>query len=283
LDQSLLPNFYQLGFLRDDPKEMKRCLSAALGKPDEDELLSSHADTEAFHGRIRQARELSRQAVESATRADNKERAASWQVNAALREAEFGNKSAAKQLAVSARTLASNREVEIAAALALARAGEAARARVMADTLQKSFPSDTLMAGYWLPCIRASIALSRSDPSSAKEYLTRTATYELAATPPPFSSGGALYPAYLRGQVYLASHRWDDAASEFQKILAHRGLIWNFPLAALAHLQLARAYAGSGNANMAAVSYEAFLDIWRDADPDVPMLQAAKAEYAKIK
>jgi hypothetical protein len=153
----------------------------------------------------------------------------------------------------------------------------------MADRLQKSLPSDTLLTNYWLPCIRAAIALSHANAPQAMAYLAPTVPYELAAINPPFSSGGALYPAYLRGQVYLANRQWDQAASEFQKILDHRGLVWNFPLGALARLQLARAYAGSGDTGTAAESYLAFLDLWRDADSDLPRLIEAKAEYANIK
>jgi serine/threonine protein kinase len=284
LDETLLPNFYQLAFLRQDDKEMKRCFSAALGKAgQEDALLSSQADTEAFHGRIWKARELSQGAVDSAIRAGAKETAAGWQVTAALREAEFGNAAEARQQAKAALALASNRDVQVAAALALARVGEVGRAVAMANRLQKSLPSDTLVTNYWLPCIRAAIALSHADGPQAMAYLTPTVPYELAAINPPFSSGGALYPAYLRGQVYLANHQWDLAAAEFQKILDHRGLVWNFPLGALAHLQLARAYAGSGNTGTAAKSYLAFLDLWRDADSDAPLLRAAKADYEKIK
>jgi serine/threonine protein kinase/tetratricopeptide (TPR) repeat protein len=284
LDQTLLPHSYQLAFLRQDAKEMKRCFSAALGKAgQEDALLSSQADTEAFHGRIWKARELSQRAVDSAIRAGAKETAAGWQVTAALREAEFGNAAKARQQAMAALAMASNRKVQVAAALALARVGDAGRASVMADRLQKSLPSDTLLTNYWLPCIRAAIALSHANAPQAMAYLAPTVPYELAAINPPFSSGGALYPAYLRGQVYLANRQWDQAASEFQKILDHRGLVWNFPLGALARLQLARAYAGSGDTGTAAESYLAFLDLWRDADSDLPRLIEAKAEYANIK
>jgi eukaryotic-like serine/threonine-protein kinase len=283
LDQSLLPHFYQLAFLRQDTKEMKRCFSAALGNAgEEDELLASQADTEAFHGRVSKARELSQRAMDSAIRADDQETAAGWQVSAALREAEFGNAAEAKQQATSALALASNRDVQVAAALALARVGEAGQAGVIAGKLQSSFPLDTLVMNYWLPCIRAAIALSHTDAPQAMAHLAVTTPFELAAIHPPFSSGGALYPAYLRGEAYLANRQWDQATAEFQRILDHPGLVWNFPLGALAHVQIARAYAGSGDTTKAAVSYQAFLTLWHDADPDVPLLIQAKAEYGKI-
>jgi serine/threonine protein kinase/tetratricopeptide (TPR) repeat protein len=283
LDETLLSNFYQLAFLHDDAKEMKRCFSAALGTlGQEDALLSSQADTEAFHGRILKARELSQGAVDSAIRADAKETAAGWQVTAALREAEFGNAAEAKQQATAALALASNRDVQVAAALALARVGKAGQAGVIANKLQSSFPLDTLVTNYWLPCIRAAIALSHANAPQAMAFLAATTPYELAAVHPPFSSGGALYPTYLRGEAYLANRHWDQAAAQFQKILDHRGLVWNFPLGALAHLQIARAYASSGDTAKAAGSYRAFLTLWDNADPDVPLWIEAKAEYGKI-
>src|SRR5579872_6055087 len=284
LDNSMLLNLYQLAFLRDNSKEMKRCVSAATGKTgDEDAMLASQSDTEAFHGRLGKARELSRRAVESALRSDAKETAAGWAVTTALRAAEFGNATEAKQQVTTAIALASNRNVRVAAALALARAGKVDRAKAMVDSLQKSFPVDTLLTNYWLPCIRAAIALTQGNASLAVSHLAATTLYELAATPPPFSSGGGLYPAYLRGQAYLANRQWEQAAAEFQKILDHRGLVWNFSLGALAHLQLGRAYAGLGDNAKARRAYEEFLSLWNDADPDIPLLRQAQAEYATIK
>jgi serine/threonine protein kinase/tetratricopeptide (TPR) repeat protein len=284
LDMSMLEDLYQLAFLRDDSKEMERCVSAAAGRAgDEDALLSSQSDTEAFRGRLEKARELSRRAVVSALRAGAKETAAGWQVTTALREAEFGNAAEAKRQAAAALALASNRDVQVAAALALARAGKVDSARAMTDSLQRSFPVDTSLTYYWFPCIRAAIALARDNASLAIGYLEATTPYELSAGHPPFSSGGTLYPAYLRGQAYLANRQWEQAAGEFQKILNHRGLVWNFPLGALAHLQLGRAYAGAGDNAKAVSAYHEFLTLWQDGDPDIPRLREAKAEYAKIK
>ena len=283
LDETLLPNFYQLAFLRQDGKAIKEYFVAALGQAgQEDALFSSQADTEAFHGRIRKARELSQRAVDSAIRADSKETAAGWQVTAALREAEFGNTAEARQQVTAALALAPNREANVAAALVLARIDQTDLASTIAGKLQGDFRSDTILANYWMPCIRAAIALSHAQAAHAMAYLAVTAPYELATGPPPFSSGGSLYPAYLRGQAYLANREWELATAEFQKILDHRGLVWNFPLAALAHLQLARANASSGNTVKAVESYRAFLALWRDADPKVSLLLEAKAEYAKI-
>ena len=187
LDETLLPNFYQLAFLRQDGKEMKKYFSAALGQVgQEDALLSSEADTEAFHGRLRKARELSQRAVDSAMKTEGKETAAGWRVSAALREAEFGNKAEAKRQAELALALASNRDVQVAAALALARVGDIGMANTIAYSLQGSLPSNTILSNYWIPCIRAATALFRADAPQAITYLAVTAPYELAAVQPPF-------------------------------------------------------------------------------------------------
>ncbi len=284
LDDSLLPNYYQVAFLRDDAKEMDRCVSAAAGKSGfEDQLLSSQSDTEAFHGRLEKARLYSRMAVDSALAAGAKETAASWQGNAALREAEFGNAAEAKHQAAAALAIASNGDVQVAAAMAFARAGELTRAQTMVDELRKNYPKSTLLNKYWLPSIRAAITISRSDPPLAIGFLEVTAPYELGGMPPPFTSGATLYPAYLRGEAYLRMRRWSDAAAEFRKISDHRGLVWNFPLGVLAHLQLGRAYAGTGDTAKARKEYIEFLSLWRHADPNIPVLRDAKVEYEKLK
>jgi eukaryotic-like serine/threonine-protein kinase len=283
VSDSFLPNYYQLAFLRDDVKEMKRCVASAIGKPgDEDFLLASESDTEAFRGRLREARILSRRAINSALSAGAKETAAGWQLSAALREAEFGNAAAAKQLASASLTLASNRDLEVAAALAFARAGDVRHARSIMAGLEKSYPTSTLVRGYWLPTLRAAVASRQNNPAQALRELETTSLYESGAGTPPFSSGATLYSAYLRGQAYYASKQWSEAAVEFRKFSEHRGLVWNFPLGALSSLQLARTYAASGDSRARDV-YERFLVLWQDADPDLPLLRQAKAEYAKLK
>ncbi len=283
LNDSLLLISYQLAFLRDDVKEMQRCVTSGAAKPGyEDALLSSQSDTEAFHGRLRVARTLSRRAIESALSTDAKEVAAGWQVGAALREAEFGNSEHAIEQAIAALALGSNREVEIGAALAFARAGDTKRAETLAAKLEKSFPANTLLKGYWLPTIRGAVALRKNNPAQAIKVLEWASVYQLGGAPPPFSSGATLYPAYVRGQAYLATKRWSEAANEFQKLIEHRGLVWNFPLGALTQLQLARAYAASGDPR-ARATYQGVLALWRDADPEVPVFREAKAEYSKLK
>jgi len=284
LDESLLQNSYQLAFLLNDTKEMEKCLAVAQGKAEvESAMLASQADTEAFHGRLKEARELSRRAIATALAAGSKETAAGWRVTAALREAEFGNEREAERDVAAALALARSREVQVAAALAYARGGERERAEVIASDLRKRFPTDTLMTGYWLPSIRAAIEISRKNAALAIDTLRVAETYELGGNEPPFSSGATLYPVYLRGQAYLETKQWEKAAAEFQKILDRRGLVWNFPLGALASLQLGRAYAGSGDTAKAQAAYRSFLTLWQGGDGDVPVFVQAKREYAALK
>jgi serine/threonine protein kinase/Flp pilus assembly protein TadD len=272
---------YQLAFFKGDAAEMERQVAWAAGKPgSEDLLLSFQSDTEAYYGRLTKARDFSRRAVDSAVRNDSKEAAALWQVNAALREAEFGNPATAKQGVSAALTLLPGRDVKLFAALTLARVGETARAKAIAEELEKGHPSETLLKVYWLPTFKAAIELSANNYSQALVFLEAAAPYELGA-PPPLQEG-TMYPVFIRGQAYLAAHSGTAAAAEFQKFLDYRGITINFPLGALAHLQLGRAYALSGNTAKARTAYQDFFALWKDADPDIPILKEAKAEYAKI-
>jgi tetratricopeptide (TPR) repeat protein len=203
-------------------------------------------------------------------------------MNAALREAEFGNLARAQELSLSALTTASTRDAQILAALALARAGDSTRAERAADKLQRQFPLDSVVSGYWLPTIRASVEINRGDPSKAIELLKAAAPYELGLVS-NLEFGALLYPVYVRGQAYLLLHEGTDAATEFQKFLDHRTLVANNPVFALAHLGLARAYAQSGDNEKARTAYQDFLTLWNDADRDIPIFIAAKAEYARLK
>jgi tetratricopeptide (TPR) repeat protein len=260
---------YYLAFLQDDLPKMQQLLSQAMGKPGaEDWLLSTQSDTEAYHGRLQKSRQLSAQAVESAKRSGTPETAALWQANEARRAA------------AAALALAPGRDVRVLAALALARAGDAAEAQRLLDRLNSEFPLNTLLQNYWLPAIAAEIDLSRDKPESAVKLLQAAIPYELGE-PPPFQVG-TLFPAYVRGQAYLRAKNGDAAAAEFQKILNHRGIIVNFPLASLAHLGVARAYGLRGDNMKSRAAYQDFLALWKDADPDIPVLKEAKAEYAKV-
>jgi predicted Zn-dependent protease len=193
-----------------------------------------------------------------------------------VREALFGNAAEARQLAASALGLSIGPYVQYGAALALASAGDAARAKALADDLDHRFPEGTDVQLIWLPTLRAQLALSHNDAAEAIDALQTAAPYELG-------KDAALYPVYVRGQAYLAAHKSSEAVAEFQKILDHRGVVGNEPIGALAHLQIGRAYAMQGDTAKGKEAYQDFLALWKDADPDIPILIAAKAEYAKLK
>jgi tetratricopeptide (TPR) repeat protein/tRNA A-37 threonylcarbamoyl transferase component Bud32 len=301
----LFENRYCLAFLKGNKTQMAQLVSAAMGKPGaEDVLLAVQADTEGWYGKLKNAHELTRRAMDSAQHNDAKESAAAYQAAAALREVEAGNREQARAEADAALKLAPNRDVRAMAALALARAGDTAGAEKLAAELDKDFPLSTLVQRYWLPTIRAGVALDRKEPDRAIELLKAASTVELgmAANLTIF-----LCPAYLRGEAYLLLHDGNRAGAEFQKFIDRRGLVINFPWGALARLGLARAYAMQAGLPVAAVSdrrkedgarraplqpdalakaraaYQDFLTLWKDADPDVPVLKEAKAEYAKLK
>jgi serine/threonine protein kinase/tetratricopeptide (TPR) repeat protein len=277
---SLRQDLYYLAFLRGDPGQMEQQVDWAAGKPgDEDMLWSTQSDTEAYYGRLSQAWKLSRRAVDSAVRADSKETAASWQINAALRDAELGATASAKRAVTAALGLSPGKDVKVVAALTLARIGDTAGAKALAVELRKNYPADTLMNLYWLPTINAAGELTKGNSSAALGDLEATTPYELGKTE---TFVNYLYPAYVRGQAYLLAHNGVGAAAEFQKVLDHRGIVLNFVTGALAHLQLGRAYAMSGDTAKARTAYQDFLTLWKGADPDVPVLSQAKAEYAKL-
>jgi eukaryotic-like serine/threonine-protein kinase len=275
-------NRYGGAFLGGDTAEMQQQIDAARGKPGEDILFSFASDTAAFHGRLSKARGLSRDAIDSARRNDSIETAAEWQMNAALREAEFNNAERSRQEVASALAMASTRDVSILAALALARIGDRDRAKRMADDLAERLPLNTMLHSYWLPTIYASIEIKRGNPARALELLQAAIPYELGTPLPQFEVGGSLYPPYVRGEAYLSLGRGEEAAAEFRKFLDHRGITVNSPLGALARLQLGRAYALAGHPATARSSYQEFFALWKDADPDIPILKHAKAEYAKL-
>jgi len=277
----LRQSIYYLDFLRKDAAGMQQQLAWAVGKPGaEDILLSAESDTQADHGRLQKARQLSAQAADSAKRNDSKETAAFWQANEALREVEFGNPADGLKQAREALDLAPGRDVKVEAALALARGGDATTAGKLVAALNQEFPLDTLMQNYWLPTVRAAIELQRHDAAKAIAILHAAVPYELA-DPPPFSTG-TMYPVYLRGEAYLGAGNGGLAAAEFQKIFDHPGVIVNFPLSALSHLGLGRARALAGDTAGARTAYQDFFALWRDADPDIPILKEAKTEYAKL-
>jgi eukaryotic-like serine/threonine-protein kinase len=275
-------NRYGVAFYEGDVAEMERQVEGQKDKPGADVLLSFASDTDAFYGRLADAREKSQRAIAAAGRGEAKETAAEWQMNSALREAEFGETMRAREEIASALSTAATQDVQTLAALALARTGDAAQARKIADDLAHRLPLNTMINRYWLPAIDASIEIGRNNPAKAIERLRTATEYELGTPAPQFEVGGSLYPAYLRGQAYLLLHRGADAAAEFQKFLDHRGIAVNSPLGALAKLQLGRAYILAGDKTKARHAYLEFLELWKDADPDVPVLKQAKVEYAKL-
>jgi eukaryotic-like serine/threonine-protein kinase len=277
-------NVYALAFFQNNVGVMKQQVDWAVGKTGaEDQMLALESDTEAWFGRLKNARVLSRQAVESAGRGGEKEPAALWQANAAVREALFGNTDAARQNAATAAAAleSGSRYAKAQAALAYALAGDAAHAQSVADNLAKGFPQDTIVQSVWLPTIRAQIETSRKNADQSIELLRASVPYEFGMLSSA-ATNSCLYPVYVRAQAYLSAEQCSAAASEFQKILDHRGLLWNCATGALAHLGLARAYAMQGETAKARAAYNDFLTLWKDADPDIPILKEAKAEYAKL-
>jgi tetratricopeptide (TPR) repeat protein len=280
-NEFLLSYRYQLAFLKDDAPKMAQLASAALGKRGtEDVLLAAQADTDGWHGRLKNAHELTRRAMDSAERNDAKETAATYQAAAALREVEAGNREQARSDANAALKLAPNHDVKVVATLALARAGDTAGVEKLAAELDKTYPLDTLVQRNWLPTIRAAIALEREDPNRAIDFLKDANAIELGQATNALTI--FLCPVYIRGEAYLMLRDGKAAAAEFQKFIDHRGVVVNFPWGALARLQLARAYAMQGDTAKAKAAYQDFLTLWKDADPDIPVLKQAKAEYAKL-
>jgi eukaryotic-like serine/threonine-protein kinase len=266
---------FQAAFLENDPAEMEAQLKALSNAGDEASALQARSDSDAYHGRLRQARDSWRRAIDLERNRGFKERAASVSAYGALIELEFGNLEVARQGASSSLAIANGQGSRILAAISLARSGDTSGSLALADELNKRFPSDTLLQRYSLPTIRGAIALARKDPAQAVTAL-QTLPYELGAVPaiPP------LYPIYLRGEAYLEKRQGKEAAAEFQKILDHRGITGNSPFGALAHLQIARAYAVAGDKTKARTAYQDFLALWKEADPDIPIFRQAKAEYA---
>jgi len=278
----LMSDCYGLAFVEGDTATMQQLVTSAMGKMGtEDLLLSNASDTEAFYGRRTKARELSRRAAESALRDNRKEAAALWQLNAALREAEFGDGEEARRQAIASFGLSHSREVQLIEAFVLARTGETARSHATLDELAKRFPLNTAVNRYWVPTARASLELRR-DEAQAIEILRVAVPYELAYPDPTLETGIFLYPAYVRGEAYLRGGRGTEAATEFQKYLEHRNATVNCPLGALARLQLGRSYGLANEKEKARAAYQDFFALWKDRDPDIPIFKQAKAEYAKL-
>jgi serine/threonine protein kinase/tetratricopeptide (TPR) repeat protein len=284
---------YGAEFLRGDTSGMAEQQQWFAGRPEENQAISLASDTQAYAGHLSKARELTKRSVEMAVRADNKENGAIWLENAALREAAFGNLTQAKQTADEGLKLVpTSQGVGDEAALAFAMAGDTAKAESLAQDLNKTYPLDTQMQSLWLPATHAQLALNRKNPAAA------IASLQPAVSPIEYgqiffvANLSCLYPTYIRGQAYLAAGQGKEAAAEFQKILDHSGIVWNCWTGALAHLGVARANALQAKSSQGAdadlarsralAAYKDFLTLWKDADPDIPILKEAKSEYAKL-
>ena len=271
---------FEIAFLRDDPAGMQRETARGRRRSGGDNWMSSYeALALAYSGHLKEARNASRRAVAQARQTEQRERAAQWEASAAVREALFGNPSEARSSATAALELSKNREVEYTAAFALALAESGAASEALADDLEKRFPEDTSIQFLDLPAVRARLALNHADASKAFELLQAAVAHEQGA---PHGGVGALYPVYVRGEAYLAVHRGADAAAEFQKVLDRRAVVRLDPIGAVARLQLGRAFVLVGDKVKAKAAYQDFLRLWKDANPDVPLLKQAKAEYAKL-
>jgi tetratricopeptide (TPR) repeat protein len=283
-DAAMHSNVYDLAFLRGEASMMHQEVAWSIGKPGgEDTLLASQADTEAFAGRLKKARELSRRAVESAQKASLAEPAAIWQGMAALREAAFGNLDEARKAGENILKIApESRDAQTIAALVFARAGDAKRAQAILDDLRARYVSNTVVQAVWLPTIRAQSELLKHNPTRAIELLEPVTPYERGQLIGNISSS-CLVPVYLRGEAYLAMKQGPLALAEFQKIADSRGIIGNCWSGPLARLGQARAYALSGHASASRTAYQEFFTLWKDADPNIPVLKQGKAEYAKLK
>jgi tetratricopeptide (TPR) repeat protein len=275
---------YELAFVEGDTAEMQRQAALASGKPGISQiLLLSRAQTEACRGRLGEMHHLVRQATELATTLRENERAATWQAYGALFDAEMGNRDEARQEAVSALRLSDGRDTRILAALALARAGDTHRARMLAGKLTQEFPLDTTLHGYWLPVIEAAAQLDAGDAGRAILELDASRQYELGQSSAfQVAAFGPMYPVYLRGEAFLIGKQGGSAVAEFQRIVDHPGLIQNFPLGALAHLNLARAYAVQRDRAKAREAYREFLTSWKNADPGTPILALARTELDQL-
>ena len=274
---------YYISFFRGDSAGMERQVALARGKRGvEDWMTQQRAMVAAYTGHLKQAREFSQRAVELAQRAGAHETAATYEGAAAAYEGLFGNAAEAKQRAAAALALSNGRDVKYAAAFALARAGDFSQSETLANELDRRFPEDTSVRYHYLPTLRALFALNGSQPEKAREELKRALPYERSMNGLSFTFCGVMYPAYVRGEAFLAGHQGAEAAAEFQKLIDHRGIMAADPAGALARLEIGRAWAAAGDKAKAKAAYQDFLTLWKDADADIPILKQVQAEFSKL-
>jgi tetratricopeptide (TPR) repeat protein len=281
-DLLVLP--YVIAFYKNDGAGMQRAATVAKESPEAaDWMTNIEGSVLAYSGHLQQARAKTRQAMTLSQEGHQPEKAALFAAGAAVREAFFGNSSEARKGAKGAVELLKSRDVEYGAAFALAASGDNKGAQALARDLGRRFPEDTCVRFTYVPVIDALIALQRGDARDAIEQLQVAAPYDLAILCSWYGFFGNLYAPYVRGEAYLTAHRYGEAATEFQKILDHRGIVVSDPVGALAQLQLGRALAFSGDRIKAQSAYKDFLTLWKDADRDIPILKQAKAEYARLR
>jgi tetratricopeptide (TPR) repeat protein len=273
---------YQRAFLQNDTVAMTQQLAAASGQPGlEGGLLSLAADTAAYSGKLHEARDLSRRAVDSADRAQQKETSETYVIISAVRESLFGNAEQARRRAAMVRP--AGRDALYGDALVYAYAGDDKKSQELVEQLTNKYPEDTLTQKNYLPTLRAKLALNRGNSAEAIDALRAADAYDLSGTTSSVNEWTAMYPVYVRGEAFLAAHQGSEAAGEFRKIIEHRGVVLNEPIAALARLGAARADAMQGDAAKARAAYQDFLTLWKEADADVPVFQQAQSEFAKLK
>jgi tetratricopeptide (TPR) repeat protein len=273
---------YILAFLRGDNEAMAKELKKSASFATElENVLLAQADTEAYRGHLNASRNYAERAVQSALQNNRKESAALWRLQQSLREAELGYDQKAAEDAMSALSLSPTPNVRAVVALALARAGETRRAAAIAEAIQNEFPADSIVRTYWNASAQAAIALNRGRPEEALSLLEAASATELCSYTFYFNAS-LMHPVYLRGQAYLAQRQGENAAAEFQRIIDHRGIVLNSPIAVLARPGLGRAYALTGDSAKADEAYREFFELWKGADADIRVLKEARAEYAKL-
>ena len=278
----LIPYF--VAFLKGNDDELRRTAAVARKSPATEDIIS-HLEALALarSGRLQDARRMAAVAVEIAQRSGRRERAGLFEAARAVWEAFYGNAAAARQSATKALELGRGRDVDYAAAFALALAGDLPQSRALAEDLAREFPEDTSVQFMYLPTLRALFSLNARDPAAAIQALQTASRYDLALGGVGFIGRfGGLYPIYVRGLAYLAARQPAEAAAEFQRILDHRSIVLVDPMDAMARLQLARALALSGDTVKAKSAYNDLLTLWKNADPEIPVLKEARAEYARL-
>ena len=275
-----IPDFfyqrYALEFLKGDKAGMEREVTQAREKLGvEDPLARFESLALAYSGHLEEATRILRRDVDVARQAGRQEMASEFETDGAIREALFGNAAIAREEAIAALKLSKSRDVQYGVALALAFSGDSFRSQTLTDDLSRRFPEDTTVRFTAVPTLRAVLALKHNQSAKSIEWLQTALPYELGAA-------ASLYPAFIRGEAYLAEGQSKKAAAEFQKILDHRGIVISDPIGAVAHLQIGRAYVMQGDTAKAKAAYQDFLTLWKDADPDIPIYKQAKTEYAKL-